>query len=104
MHIFTQTDNLIQTRVSYAVCKYLYDFHEMKMSLTIVEIWFSFSAGFSCHEVYILTHSSIIKMLHSSKRFTCRSNYGDLKYFALVEMSWCLCSKFIPTLTQPYEY
>ena len=26
----------------------------MKMSLTIVEIWFSFSAGFSCYEVYFL--------------------------------------------------
>ena len=44
-----------------AVGKFLDDFYtmsfsyvEMKMSLTIVEIWFSFSARFSCYEVYFL--------------------------------------------------
>ena len=51
----------MQAGALYAVGKSLDDFHtmsfsyvEMKMSLTIVEIWFSFSAGFSCYEVYFL--------------------------------------------------
>ena len=40
--------------------------------------------------------SSIIQILYSIKRFTCRSSYGDLKYFALVKLS----GAYVPSLFQ----
>ena len=70
----------------------------IKRSLTIVEIWVSPWPDFLVMRStsWYRNDSSIIQILYSIKRFTCRSSYGDLKYFALVKLS----GAYVPSLFQ----